>query len=163
MKGEEFCIVNAIPMMEETGIKVVEKSSSESGDFSSLVSVEIDTGKGVVSFGGAIFGNAMPRLVLKDGLRLEGYLDGHLLFIDHKDVPGVIGAIGNLLAKENINIAHLSVGRRAEAKGEDALAILSLDSVPSQKAVEQVKELENITKVQAVDLPAKGEYPAWMA
>ena len=153
-----------MPMMEETGIKVVEESSSESGDFSSLVSVDIKTGKGVVSFGGAIFGNAMPRLVLKDGLRLEGYLDGHLLFIDHKDVPGVIGAIGNLLAKENINIAHLSVGRHADAKGgEDALAILSLDSVPSQEAVDQIKKLDNITKVQAVDLPAKGEYPAWMA
>ena len=164
MKGEEFGIVSAMPMMEETGIKVVEESSSESGDFSSLVSVDIKTGKGTVAFGGAIFGNAMPRLVLKDGLRLEGYLDGHLLFIEHKDVPGVIGAIGNILAKENVNIAHLSVGRHADAQGgEDALAIVSLDSVPTQEAVDQIKKLDSIAKVQAVELPAKGEYPAWMA
>ena len=105
----------------------------------------------------------MPRLVLKDGLRLEGFIDGHLLFIGHKDVPGVIGAIGNILAKENINIAHLSVGRHADTKGEDALAILSLDSVPNPAAIDQIKKLDNILKVQAVDLPEKGEYPAWMA
>ena len=46
---------------------------------------------------------------------------------------------------------------------QDALAILSLDSVPSAAAIDRIKQLNNILKVQAVDLPEKGEYPAWMA
>ena len=162
MKGEEFGIVSALPMMDETGIKVNEESSSETSDFNSMVSVDIETDKGTVALGGAVFGNAMPRLVLKDGLRLEGYLDGHLLFFDHKDVPGVIGALGNALAAQNINIAHLSVGRHPGEKGADALGILSLDSAPDTATVDQIRKMEKVTKVQFVELPPLGEYPSWM-
>lgn len=163
MKGEEFGIVSALPMMEETGIRVVEENSSESSDFNSLVAVDLETDKGTLSLGGAVFGNAMARLVLKDGHRLEGYLDGHLLFFDHKDVPGVIGGIGNILAENKINIAHLSVGRHAGAKGDNALGILSLDSVPNQETIDRIRMMETITKVQCVELPPMGEYPSWMS
>ncbi len=163
MKGEEFGIVSARPMMEEIGIKIGEETSSETSDFNSMLTVDIATDKGVVSLSGAVFGNSMPRLVLKDGLRLEGYLDGHLLFIDHKDVPGVIGNIGNITAKKNINIAHLSVGRHPGQKGADALAIVSLDSAADSDTLDAIKKVENVSSVKSVDLPAAGQYPAWMS
>ena len=50
------------------------KSSSESGDFSPWYRSKSIPVK-ALSHSAARFGNAMPRLVLKDGLRLEGYLD----------------------------------------------------------------------------------------
>ena len=161
--GEEVSIVSALPMMSEYGIKIVEESSSEVADFSSLMTVDLETDKGTTSVGGTLFGNAMPRLVLKDGLRLEAYLDGHLLLFDHQDVPGVIGMVGSITSKYNVNIAHLSVGRRTNKPGSVTLGILSLDAVPPAELVEEMKNVETIKSVVVVELPASGKYPAWMA
>lgn len=160
---EEVSVVSALPMMEEYGIKLVEESSNEVADFSSLMTVELTTDKGTASLGGTLFGNAMPRLVLKDGLRLEAYLDGHLLLFDHQDVPGVIGKVGNITAKYNVNIAHLSVGRRSNQPGTVTLGILSLDAVPSAEMIEEIKKIESVKNVLVAELPESGRYPAWMS
>lgn len=161
--GEEVSVVSALPMMDEYGIKIIEESSNEVSDFSSLMTVELATEKGVVSLGGTIFGNTMPRLILKDGLRLEAYLDGHLLLFEHQDVPGVIGKVGNITSKHNVNIAHLSVGRSANEPGTVTLGILSLDNIPPAGLVEEMAKIDEIKSVVVAELPKSGDYPAWMA
>jgi D-3-phosphoglycerate dehydrogenase len=54
-----------------------------------------------------------------DGIRCEARLEGHLLFLKTDDVPGVIGYVGGVLGKNNINIANFSFGR------QDATAVVS--------------------------------------
>ncbi|MBQ1455382.1 MAG: phosphoglycerate dehydrogenase [Thermoguttaceae bacterium] len=161
--GSDVSIVSAIPMMAEYGIKIVQETSTEVVDFSSLMTVELTTDKGMVSLGGTIFGNTMPRLIIKDGLRLEAYLDGHLALFEHKDVPGVIGKVGSITAKYNMNIARLSVGRSASKPGTVTLGILSLDSVPEKSFADEMLQIDEIESVTLAELPKAGEYPAWMA
>ena len=54
----------------------------------------------------------MPRLVQKGGCRLESYLDGTLMIFVHRDMPGVIGRVGSIFGRHQVNIAQMSVGRR---------------------------------------------------
>ena len=160
--SQEVGIVSAGALLKERGIEVVEERCSEIGDFSSTLTVEIITDKGTMSLTGTLFGNAMPRLISKDGYRLESYLDGNLLIFEHTDQPGVIGSVGNVFAKHRINIAHMTVGREKPEPGGVAVGVLSLDSVPPAEAIKELIALDGVSKAASVTLPANGVYPSWM-
>ena len=160
--SQEVGIVSAGALLKERGIEVVEERSSEIGDFSSLITAEITTDKGTMSLTGTLFGNTMPRLILKDGYRIESYLDGNLLIFEHTDQPGVIGSVGSVFAKHRINIAHMTVGRERPEPGGAAVGVLSLDSVPPAEAIKELLALEGVSKTASVTLPPNGVYPSWM-
>ena len=107
-------IVNAEVLLRERGIELVEQRSTDIGDFSSLITAEVVSDEKTSSAAGTLFGNNMPRLVQKDGCRLESFLDGTLMIFFHRDMPGVIGSVGNIFGRHQVNIAQMAVGRRTE-------------------------------------------------
>ena len=60
-----------------------------------------------------------------------------MIFFRNTDVPGVIGMVGNTLAKHKINIADFRLAR----KDKEALAVVVVDDDVSQ---EVLRELESI-------------------
>ena len=54
--------------------------------------------------------------------------EGVLFLMNNKDRPGIVGYIGTLMGKHNVNIANMSLSR--DAAGGKALTVLNLDSVP---------------------------------
>jgi D-3-phosphoglycerate dehydrogenase len=161
--NEEISIVSAAPLFKERGIDLVEEKTSEVGEFSSLITAELEGEHGTVAISGALFGSSKPRLVMINDYQLEGYLDGNLLFIDHKDQPGVIGALGIALGKRNINISDMSMGRAKGAKpGGQSIAVLALDDEPNAQVLEEIKAVPQVTKVYAVKLSSADTLPGWM-
>ncbi|PCI43716.1 MAG: phosphoglycerate dehydrogenase, partial [Proteobacteria bacterium] len=75
---------------------------------------------------------------------------GRLLFIENHDKPGVVAALGSILADANINIADFRLGRR-EGKAE-AVALVGIDSEPSTDVLEKLEALENVVTVRYVSL-----------
>lgn len=154
--------VNAEMLLQERGIKLSEQLSHRMGAFSSSMTAEV-TGDGLISrAGGTLFGNNMPRLVRMDNYRLEAYLDGHVLLFSHEDVPGIIGAVGTILGRHQINIAQMAVGRERASPGGPAIGVLNLDSPPSQEALEEVLNVEGVHRVKHIVMPARGELPPWL-
>jgi D-3-phosphoglycerate dehydrogenase len=90
---------------------------------------------------------------------MESYLDGVLLAFTHRDVPGLIGYIGTVFGKHNVNIASMNVGR--QQPGGEAIAVLNLDSPPPDEALKEVKAHEKIYNLNVVKLPPVGEMPMW--
>ena len=84
-----------------------------------------------------------------------------MLIFKHKDVPGIIGAVGTAFGEHGVNIAQMAVGR-AQPGGE-AVGVLNLDGDPSPEAIAAVEALPNITSACAVSLPHAGEFPGWLA
>ncbi|MGL4595751.1 MAG: phosphoglycerate dehydrogenase [Thermoguttaceae bacterium] len=160
---EQISIVSARPMLSERGIDLVEETSSEIGEFSSLITADVCGEKGCVSLAGTIFGSTMPRLVMMNNYRLESFMDGNLVFIDHQDKPGVIGAMGMAFAKNQINISSMSVGRMEQKPGGNAIAILSIDGNLSPESLKEIASIPNISKTNFVKLPAADWMPAWMS
>ena len=107
-----------------------------------------------------IFGQHMPRLVSLDDRRLEAYLDGRLLVFRHHDVPGIIGAVGTIFGRHNVNIAQMAVGR--DAPGGEAVGVLNLDGEPSAEALAEVRQLPAITSAIVIRLPPAGQLPSWL-
>ena len=79
-----------------------------------------------------------PRLVQIDGTHCEATLEGHLTFVESADVPGVIGYIGGVFGKNNVNIATFSLGRKES--GTEAISVIQTDQpIPDNVLLELLK------------------------
>ena len=159
---QDVNIVNAEVLLRERGIKLVEQRSTDIGDFSSLITAEVVSDEKTSLAAGTLFGNSMPRLVQKDGCRLESYLDGMLLIFIHRDLPGIIGNVGNIFGRHQVNIAQMSVGRPTNKPGGEAVGVLALDSVPPAEALADILAMPQVTRAWTVKLPPAGELPSWL-
>ncbi len=153
-------IINADVVARERGIQITESTSDQAGDFASLMSTTLVTDNGQFDVSGTIFGNEFLRLVRLDGFQLEAYLDSHLLIYRHQDKPGLIGFIGSVLGKHGVNISNMALGR--SQVGGDAVAVLNLDSSPSDAARAEIQGHPNVTGVDIVRLPVAGEALPWL-
>ncbi|MDD2752415.1 MAG: ACT domain-containing protein, partial [Candidatus Omnitrophica bacterium] len=75
--------------------------------------------------------------------------EGEMLVIQNLDVPGIIGSLGTLLGKHNINIAAMSFGRRDKPGGK-AISLLNIDSPLSPEILKQIREIKDILGVKEV-------------
>lgn len=155
-------IVNADMLAHERGIEIKEELIHEVGDFSTLISATVVTENGELTAAGTIFGKQFLRLVRIDQFHLDAYLDGLLLLYKHIDKPGVIGFIGNICGKHNVNIAHMALGRERNEQGGDAIAVLNLDNEPDAATLTEVAEHKAVTSVQLIKLPKAGEPLPWL-
>jgi D-3-phosphoglycerate dehydrogenase / 2-oxoglutarate reductase len=155
-------LVNAELIARERGIEIVEANSPKKGDFASVVQADVETDKKSYTAAATLFGDQYPRLVQLGHYRLESYLDGTLFVFTHRDVPGLIGFVGNIFGNHNVNIAAMTVGRAGKTAGGDAIGVLNLDGVPPDEAVVAVKGHPNVSSVSVVKLPAQGDLPSWL-
>ena len=160
--GDRINIVNANLLAEERGVPISEETSKKAGDFSTMVIAEVTTDQGTLRAGGTLFGREYLRLVLLDDYQLDGYLDGTMMVYRHKDVPGLIGAVGTTLGKHKINIGHMALGRETEQPGGDSIAVFNLDTRPSDEIIEEIRQHPDVTDVEIVQLPAAGAPLPWL-
>jgi D-3-phosphoglycerate dehydrogenase len=159
---EEVNIVNSELLLHERGIELTEEKQAKSVVFSSSITARLKGDGRTLSAGGTLFGNNMPRLILLDDYRLEAYLDGNLLVFTHDDVPGIIGAVGTIFGKHGVNIAQMSVGRKSEKPGGEAVGVLNLDSAPEQAAVDEVLKQPGVHRAKVIQMPEAGQLPSWL-
>jgi D-3-phosphoglycerate dehydrogenase len=152
-------IVNAELLARERGIEIVEKSSPRKGDFGTLIQAEVATDKKSYTAAATLFGNQFLRLVQLGPYHLDTFMDGVMLIFTHRDVPGLIGYIGTIFGKHQVNIAQMTVGR--QVPGGEAIAVLNLDNQPPEEAIKEVKTHPQISSVSVVKLPQAGEMPVW--
>jgi D-3-phosphoglycerate dehydrogenase len=152
-------IVNTPLLAAERGIEVVEQTSTQKGDFSTLLKVDVHTEKKTYTAAGTLFGNQYLRLVQLGPYHLDAYMDGVMLLFTHRDVPGLIGFIGTIFGKHQVNIAQMTVGR--QLPGGEAIAVLNLDSPPPEEALKEVRAHPQISSLSVVKLPPAGQMPPW--
>jgi D-3-phosphoglycerate dehydrogenase len=70
--------------------------------------------------------------------------------MQNKDVPGVIGHVGTLLADHGVNIGEWRLGR--DKPGGEAISFINLDSEPSEAVLDGLREIEAVTQVKVVSL-----------
>jgi D-3-phosphoglycerate dehydrogenase len=130
-----------------------------SGDFGSLLAADVVTDTKTYHAAGTLFGNQYLRLVHLGPHRLDAHLDGVMLIFTHRDMPGLIGHIGTAFGRHQVNIAQMTVGRRAP--GGEAIAVLNLDNLPPEEAIAEVKKHSQISSLSVVKLPPEGQMPVW--
>lgn len=149
--GEGMNEINVRTMADSLGIQIEEIKSTEAIDFAEWIHVAAVSGDQKVSAGGTIFGSKHePRIVRVHSRPVEIIPEGTLLFYLNEDKPGIVGRLGTLLGKHNVNIASMTVGR--QSPGGQALSVINLDSCPSPEAIKEIENEPSISKVQLVNL-----------
>ncbi len=150
ISGNEVNEINAPGLAANLGLQVVESRVSDSGEFTDLITVSAeDSGTGVASVSGTVFGNK-PRVVVVNGRHIEAQPDGVLLVLENRDRPGMVGHIGTLLGKHQVNIASMSLGR--DQAGGTALTILNLDSAPDEGVMAELRMDPDIVSARILRL-----------
>jgi D-3-phosphoglycerate dehydrogenase len=144
--------VNVRSVAQSIGITVEEKKSDEPVTFNEWVHVQVfSNGNKLVSAGGTFFGSPNnPRIVRLFSQPVELPISGTLLLLNNTDKPGIVGHLGTLLGKHQVNIASMSLSR--DAAGGRALAAFSLDSAPPQAVLDELKKDADISNVKVVEL-----------
>jgi D-3-phosphoglycerate dehydrogenase len=88
-----------------------------------------------------------------DGFTLHSPLVGDVLITHHRDQPGVIGAVGTILARYDVNIAGMQVGRHLARRGGEAIMVLNVDDEIPQEALAELKTIAGIETAFVVSLP----------
>jgi len=133
---QDVNMVNAKLVAENMGIAVEEVKLKEPGSFSNMVTITIEGPNEKRIIAGTHF-EGMPRIVQLRDYQVDFTPEEFMLILSYQDRPGMIGKIGMLLGKHDINIAAMNLGRR-EKKGE-AMVILSLDSPLPSFVVEEIR------------------------
>jgi D-3-phosphoglycerate dehydrogenase len=147
---ETVNFVNAPLIAKERGIEVKEIKSTDRSDYQSLVALRLRAKEKTSYFAGTLFSKKDPRIVVIDDFKVEIVPEGELLLMYNNDKPGVIGNIGTLLGRNNINIARMHFGR--ETPGGMAISVVSIDTHASPKIMKEIKKLPNILSVKQISL-----------
>ncbi len=138
-------MVNAPALAKERGISIDETKNSEPINVASSFRAKVETDKVARTVTGSVFGGTQLRIIEIDDFDVEMTPAGTLLVIFNDDKPGVIGAVGTVCGKNNINIQTMGVGQKAD-QGKATLAI-SLDKEPSAKGVEALSKLDFVNEI----------------
>ena len=159
---EPVNLVNARSIAVRRGLEVVEKTTSEEGQFTGLtISLRVQGGPangegdsnlpplGLRTFDGTVI-NGQPRIVSLNGLLVDVEPVGYMLVSRHIDQPGMIGKVGTALGNYGINIAHMEVGRRQ--KGGEAVMILAIDEPVDQAIIDEISKIDGVENLRFVSL-----------
>jgi D-3-phosphoglycerate dehydrogenase len=137
-------LVNARTVAADRGIEVVESRSTRRRDYASLISVKLQTPEGARHIEGAVSERGIPRLVFLDGIVIDSPVEGTMVVTCNTDQPGVIGQVGTILGRHDVNIATFALGR----EGDRAVAVAIVDE-PEDKPVPEAA-VEELRKVNAI-------------
>ncbi len=144
--------VNAAHLARRQGIRLSEVKSTDVRDYLSVLRVTVRAEGGACCLEGTLFDGRHPRLVRVNEYALEAPLEGHVVFTRHADKPGVIGALGELLGREGINISRMQVGA---AEGRDsAIGVLGVSRALSAAQLAAIGGIPAIDKVLQVEFTA---------
>ena len=60
-----------------------------------------------------------------DSDNIDAEIGAHMLYTTNRDVPGIIGTLGQTMGENGVNIANFTLGR--SDRGGDAIALLYVD------------------------------------
>ena len=149
--GKDVNQVNVRTLAQGLGLRVEEIKSNEETDFNEWLHLAVYSGENKISAGGTLYGSKkLPRIVRVNSLPVEIVPEGVLFFMTNKDRPGIVGQLGTLMGRHQVNIANMSLSR--DIAGGRALSVLSLDSVPPAALMDEVQKDPDISDVRVVKL-----------
>jgi len=145
----QITVVNASLIARERGLQLSERKTSEAGYFTNLVTVRLRDDRGERRLSGTIIGGR-PHIVRIDEYRLDFVLEGNQLLIYHVDRPGLIGSVGRITGRADINIAFMGVGRLSP-RGK-ALMVLTLDEHMPDSVKSEIESLPDVYEARLLEL-----------
>ncbi len=147
-------VVNASQIARERAIGLNEVRRGRT-HFSDSLKLSLKTEDGERTVEGAVFPDGSPRLLSIDGIYIESFLGGSLLYVTNKDVPGVIGRLGTVLGENGINISNFALGRgpqESDSEPAQAVALVQTDQPIPAYVLERLYKMQAVIFAKAINL-----------
>jgi D-3-phosphoglycerate dehydrogenase len=141
--------VNAPLIARERGMRITERTCHEAENYQGLLVIRANTADEQRVFSGTVLRHD-PHIIQADNYWVDFVPTGPLLFTYHRDRPGMIGRVGMLLGAADVNISGMYVGRQAPR--QRAMMVLTLDELPSDAVMEQIRAEPDIDQSYAMVL-----------
>ena len=147
--------VNADIVARERGLTVREERTGASEPWASLVELAVgEAGNDPLLVLAGSTAHGRPHLARVNGFEIDAELAGRMVVTRHRDQPGIVGAVGTLLADAGINISSLELSRLSE-HGE-AMMFVAVDDPLDQALIEHIRATPGMIEVGLVELPLRG-------
>ena len=102
-----------------------------------------DGGEGVMQGASVGGGNILVNQI--DGMNVEFNGENNTILVMHRDKPGVIAAVTQLMHWEyaELNISKFRLSR--QNKGGDAIMTIEIDGQPPENLISAIRKIENVT------------------
>jgi len=145
-------LVNADLLAKNRGLKITELTvRSEGSEVLTGLSVGLGTSKSkfsaAVDKNGRIYvegnvKNGTPYLTKIGSFDVELSVQGSVLLCRQRDQPGIVGNVGMVLGKGNVNINFMTVCRTA--RNEEAIMAIGIDDEPTDEILAEIKNIKGI-------------------
>ncbi|TDQ41570.1 phosphoglycerate dehydrogenase [Aureibacillus halotolerans] len=142
--------VNASMLAKQRDIQYGETITTETKGYSNLVEVKVRGEHTTFTLSGTYIKEYGMRIVNVNDFDIDFFPKGHLVYIHHNDQPGVIGQVGKILGKHEINIATMQVGRKSA--GGEAIMMLSFDRALTENAVNDLSFITELDSLKNIEL-----------
>lgn len=150
---EHVNLVNAPLLARQRGLRVVEENDIVCENYANLLTVTVETDHGVNTVSGTVRERGLHIVQVNDFWMDLPLAKGHYLLCDHIDGPGIVGAIGTLLGKAEINISSMHLSRLAP-RGK-ALLIMALDEALGEEQRTQILAIPSIHTARSISVGAR--------
>jgi D-3-phosphoglycerate dehydrogenase len=134
---------------KERGLNVVEvREEVPRRRYTSSVRVTLSGDAGQTTALGTAGASGHSLLVGLDDYELDAALEGCVMLMQNLDRPGVIGAVGTILGKRQINVSRMQVG----LAGGEALSLWNVDQELPEDTLKELSALSNVRSVRVVKL-----------
>ncbi|WP_428389850.1 phosphoglycerate dehydrogenase [Mucisphaera sp.] len=157
-------LINVGPLAKERGITAKVVTSDDDAGLGSQLSLVISGPNDAVDdqthpedqtrrIVGRVYDDLKPRVVEINGYHMDMIPRDTMLLLQNEDRPGMIGLVGSLMGEAGLNIADMTISRRAGSDGKvTALMLLKLDNAPDQATLDALTHRDGILKAAAVKL-----------
>lgn len=149
--SETVNLINARVYADDLGFKIKETTAPAGTQaYHDLITIRLDGSAPFNKISGSVFGDGDFRIVEIDGFGIELRLEGDIILYTNIDRPGMLAAVSGALAKQDINIASLSLGR--SHKGSNAVTAVSVDKEMDDKELEPLLGLDGVNSLKYISL-----------
>ena len=149
--SEPVNYINASIFAKERGLTVRETKSESTRDYVNLIMTRGKRDGDQVAVGGTLVGlTNSERFVHVYEYDIDLGPSQYMAFFRYADIPGMIGKIGTILGDNDINIAHMQVGRRKI--GGEAVMGLNVDTPIPEAVMDAIRRTPKVKDSKFITL-----------
>ncbi|WP_231868420.1 phosphoglycerate dehydrogenase [Fictibacillus phosphorivorans] len=142
--------VNSMVAAKEQGIVVGEKHGTADHGYPNIIHVKVTGVNKTFTLSATLVKGFGGRIIQLNGYTVDFVPQGSLLYIEHRDTPGIIGKVGAFLGERNINIATMHVGRKSA--GGEAMMVLTFDTQLPESTQKELASIDDLLVCKPLDL-----------
>ncbi|MEL7027206.1 MAG: NAD(P)-dependent oxidoreductase, partial [Pseudomonadota bacterium] len=139
-------MVSAPVIAKDRGVDISTTTQAKTGVFDAYIKLTVKTDNRERSVAGTVFSDGKPRFIQIKGINIDAEIGANMVYTTNEDVPGIIGALGETMGTNGVNIANFTLGRNEP--GGDAIALLYIDEPVPGHAIEALEKTGLFSQVR---------------